>query len=174
MILGSSPDCSKLYVATDHVLSAYHREGDRFVASDARQDRSEPLGQIDNLAFLRDGTLVFSTRSTIHSVAMGEPTRPKALPPIRLKSPLQASLYIVPHPTTKEFAIINISSPGCLVQIRDSGASLAEIQRFSYGTGPKAWKESPWSAGYTPDGSTLAVLVSGTSRYCSIRTAIAA
>jgi WD40 repeat protein len=65
--------------------------------------------------------------------------------------------YLIPHPTEREFVVVADYDPEHLIQVRDQGSALEEIRRFEFGNGPDAGRVSPWSAGYTPDGTKLAV-----------------
>jgi WD40 repeat protein len=157
MPIGGSANGSTLYAVNDQMPTSFKWAEKEYTLGPPTATSSRALGRVDNLAFLRDGTLVCSTKSGVHAVALGEPTRPRPLDAIRLKTPLIGECYLVPHPTEREFAIINLTDVSNLIQIRDGGTGLEEIQRFTFGTGAEAWRSSPWSAGYSPDGSTLAV-----------------
>jgi len=156
-LLGGSADGSSIYAAQDQIAISFARTREGFRASPGLPSAGRPLSRVENLAFLRDGTLIFASQDGVHAVALGEPTRPRPLPAIRFQKPLRNPRYLIPHPMGREFVVITDYGPEHLIQVRDDGPGYEEFRRFAFGIGADSGRVSPWSAGYTPDGETLAV-----------------
>lgn len=149
-----SPDGQTLYAVSGRIIRGWERRGDAWRESFGSEEASQ-ASDVQELTFLADGrTLIFNAGNSLRAYSTIDSKHPAPIgDPLRLR-PSDGIGSLTRHPSESKFLAVGGGSNGCAVSVELSPAGLKELARVDYG---QDWKNAPWCAGYSPDGSTVAV-----------------